>query len=85
MTRGSAAIARAGWRAAAGATFAGVLLLTAAISGEAAGGAGSGDTRDRWTQLGHDLSSTFHNPDTSLTPGRAARLKKAWTYKHRHR
>ena len=37
-------------------------------------------TRDRWTQLGHDLSSTFHNPAAGLTPARAARLKQAWTY-----
>ncbi len=75
-TRGATAFARAGWRAAA---VGGVLVLAAAVTGEAAGGAGTGDTRDRWTQLGHDLSSTFHNPDASLTSGRAARLKNSST------
>ncbi len=56
-----------------------VTLLVAAASV----GAAAGSTRrvpDRWTQLGHDLASTFHNPAAALTPRRAARLKTAWTY-----
>jgi len=76
--RSAVTIARAGWRAAGGAALVGVLV----VSLTAAGGAG-GDARtfkDEWTQLGHDLSSTFHNHAARLTPGRAARLKKAWTY-----
>lgn len=73
-----AAMTGAGWRAAGVAALAGVLVLAAASAGDA--GRRSGTTKDQWTQLGHDLSSTFHNPTAALTPGRAARLKTAWTY-----
>jgi polyvinyl alcohol dehydrogenase (cytochrome) len=54
------------------------LLLIDVPSGKA-GGSG-GKRRDRWTQLGYDLASTFHNPDAALTRKRAARLEQAWTY-----
>lgn len=64
-----------GWRAAFGA----VLLVLVATPGADASESGGGK-RDRWTQLGHDLASTFHNPRAGLTPKRATRLKEAWTY-----
>ena len=31
-------------------------------------------------QLGYDLCSTFHNPDSRLTPKRVAGMETAWTY-----
>jgi len=67
----------AGGRSAAVATVLAALAL-AATSADA-GGSGSGKN-DRWTQLGHDLSSSFHNPAAAMSPARAAALRKAWTY-----
>ncbi len=76
--RRTAAIVGARWRTAVGTVLAGWLVLVAASDGEAGGSAGG--KGGRWTQLGHDLASTFHNPAAALTPKRAARLKTAWTY-----
>ncbi len=75
---GTGAIVGGRWRAAVGAVLAGLLVVAAAPLGEAGGSAGG--KGGRWTQLGHDLASTFHNPAAALTSKRAARLKTAWTY-----
>lgn len=64
------------------------VIFAAALTGMLVLAAGSTATaepqpagkKDQWAQLGHDLSSTFHNPAASLTPRRATRLKKAWAY-----
>jgi polyvinyl alcohol dehydrogenase (cytochrome) len=61
-----------------GAALVGLLVVAGAANLEAGGSGGSKE--NRWTQLGHDLSSTFHNPAAALTPRRAAGLKQAWTY-----
>jgi polyvinyl alcohol dehydrogenase (cytochrome) len=61
-----------------GAALVGLLVVAGAANVEAGGSGGSKE--NRWTQLGHDLSSTFHNPAAALTPRRAAGLKQAWTY-----
>jgi polyvinyl alcohol dehydrogenase (cytochrome) len=76
---GAAATTGAGWRSAFGTVLVVLLVAVMAPAGEA-GGSGDTKRRDRWTQLGHDLASTFHNPRAALTPKRAARLKQAWTY-----
>lgn len=55
-----------------------VPLLVVAPTTDAGGS--DGKRRDRWAQLGHDLASTFHNRQATLTPKRAARLEQAWTY-----
>jgi polyvinyl alcohol dehydrogenase (cytochrome) len=63
-------------------------ILSVALTGMlllAAGSTGTAEPQpdgktDQWNQLGHDLSSTFRNPVAGITPGRAARLKTAWTY-----
>jgi len=54
------------------------LVLVAAPGADAS--ESGGGRKNRWSQLGHDLASTFHNPRAGLTPKRAARLKEAWTY-----
>jgi polyvinyl alcohol dehydrogenase (cytochrome) len=55
-----------------------VPLLVVAPTTDAGGS--DGKRKDRWAQLGHDLASTFHNRQATLTPKRAARLEQAWTY-----
>ncbi len=75
----SGAIVRAGGSAAVCAVLTGLLVVGAAPGGRA--GESAEGKHDRWTQLGHDLASTFHNPAASITRKRAARLKQAWTYK----
>jgi polyvinyl alcohol dehydrogenase (cytochrome) len=73
-----AAIVGAGRTTAVCAVLAGFLFVGAAPEGRAGGSAGT--KKDQWTQLGHDLASTFHNPAAAITRKRAARLKQAWTY-----
>lgn len=77
--KGAAAIVTGGWRAAFGVALVALLLLVVAVP---IGEAGENGRRrgDRWTQLGHDLSSTFHNPRATITRKRATRLQEAWTY-----
>jgi polyvinyl alcohol dehydrogenase (cytochrome) len=57
-----------------------VAVLVAWAGNAAAGEGGSKQKGTRWRQLGYDLSSTFHNRGSSLTPERAAALETAWTY-----
>ncbi|HUF84464.1 MAG TPA: hypothetical protein VMQ81_07730, partial [Acidimicrobiia bacterium] len=62
----------------------GVLLVAATLvagAANAAGGEGGNKKKGtRWRQLGYDLSNTFHNRSSPLTPKRAAALETAWTY-----
>jgi polyvinyl alcohol dehydrogenase (cytochrome) len=57
-----------------------VALLAAGTVNTAAGEGGGKEKASRWRQLGHDLSSTFHNPGSPLTPKRAAGLETIWEY-----
>ena len=61
--------------AAAGAA---IIAVAAAATTAAAGGKDGKATR--WRQLGYDLSSTFHNPDSPLTPELVSGMETAWTY-----
>jgi polyvinyl alcohol dehydrogenase (cytochrome) len=75
--RGRETLVVAGRRTAAGVMAAALVMLGTATGGAARGSSGAGD---QWTQLGHDLASTFHNPAAALTARRSAHLKTAWTY-----
>jgi len=55
------------------------MLLVCAGSATAAE-RGNQDKGARWRQLGYDLSSTFHNRRSPLTPERAAGLATVWEY-----
>jgi polyvinyl alcohol dehydrogenase (cytochrome) len=57
-----------------------VAVFAAACAGSATAGEGTKEKGTRWRQLGYDLSSTFHNPESLLTPKRAAALETAWEY-----
>ena len=57
-----------------------VALLAAGALDASAGEGGGRQKGSRWRQLGFDLSSTFYNPGSPLTPKRAAALETAWEY-----
>jgi polyvinyl alcohol dehydrogenase (cytochrome) len=71
--------------ASVGAVMTALLVTVPTCGGDAgpssASGASGRDGEDRWAQLGHDLTSTFHNARAALTPERAAELEAAWTYR----
>jgi polyvinyl alcohol dehydrogenase (cytochrome) len=75
---GAVTTVRARWRAAISTLLIVVPMLVAGSVGEAA--PSDGGRKDRWTQLGHNLASTFHNRRATITPKRVAGLEKAWTY-----
>jgi polyvinyl alcohol dehydrogenase (cytochrome) len=56
------------------------VLAASSVTAAADSSGGSGGARrpGSWRQLGHDNTSTFHNPRSSITPKRAASLEPAW-------
>lgn len=60
------------------------LLASACSDQSTAGGSGPTDEPNRWTMLGHDLASTYHNrAETELSPANVGQLREAWRFEAR--